>query len=729
MSAHRFVLCRSRTAYAGGWRREEMEEHSEGATSSNAENSSGGSSECSSELRSLSERQTSVSWRCSTRTVATVIGLDRFDLDSESDSTRAEGADRLDHIKSLKSTNVVEGKLSKLSLVMEAASGRFTAGAADRNAVSKVSPGRRYAKLLSRSGYYETISGIVVMCDFIAICQDADATAKMDSDSSAKVIMNVCFGYYVFDLCLRFYADGLGTFKHRGTWLDLLIVFVSVLEHCLALVQVAANEGSFLLLRMIRLFRLLRLIRIGKLFAGMKELKMLVQMIGTCAKTMFWSFLMAFLVTTMWAVVAVELVHPVTHRLQETGQWEDCERCGRAFESVWAATLTFFQTVLAGDSWGVVAMPIIEDSPWTGVIFCGALFTLTYGIMQLITAVVVDSFSDMRKFDVNALASELEADERDEKQCLRSIFESIDADCSGVISLEELIDGTRKSKDFGQWLRVMDLDGNDVQRLFTMLDINRDGSVAEAEFIDVLYRMKNAESRTTVKMVKHVIETMEMAVDQLATNVESLHKRFEMMQMQLSTTSPPASPRTASSQARQEECATLPEVEVRLHQACSIALRAALSAASDKVCTLREEAILQRCSTGGLSGCAQDTTADPHRWFDHEGDRHPYRHVRFQPCAQNDTTPSSVRSCEEACKSVEPHSQKERLKHDGDLGHPGGPKSFGIYLQFPSGQPAGGQQEARKQEGWPGEAALHEESRPNGELQAGQKAWTEDCSI
>eukprot|EP00929_Paragymnodinium_shiwhaense_P019475 TRINITY_DN13262_c0_g1_i3.p1 TRINITY_DN13262_c0_g1~~TRINITY_DN13262_c0_g1_i3.p1 ORF type:complete len:737 (-),score=92.90 TRINITY_DN13262_c0_g1_i3:446-2626(-) len=711
MSAHRFVLCRSRTAYAGGWRREEMEEHSEGATSSNAENSSGGSSECSSELRSLSERQTSVSWRCSTRTVATVIGLDRFDLDSESDSTRAEGADRLDHIKSLKSTNVVEGKLSKLSLVMEAASGRFTAGAADRNAVSKVSPGRRYAKLLSRSGYYETISGIVVMCDFIAICQDADATAKMDSDSSAKVIMNVCFGYYVFDLCLRFYADGLGTFKHRGTWLDLLIVFVSVLEHCLALVQVAANEGSFLLLRMIRLFRLLRLIRIGKLFAGMKELKMLVQMIGTCAKTMFWSFLMAFLVTTMWAVVAVELVHPVTHRLQETGQWEDCERCGRAFESVWAATLTFFQTVLAGDSWGVVAMPIIEDSPWTGVIFCGALFTLTYGIMQLITAVVVDSFSDMRKFDVNALATELEADEKDEKECLRSMFEAIDADCSREISLEELIEWARNSKEFGQWLRVMDLDGNDLQRLFSMLDVDRNGAIEIEEFIDMLHRLKNAESRTTVKMVKHVVETVEQAVNLLASNVDSLHKRFEALHAQLSS-SPCASPRRMGG-ARQEERSCLQEAEVKLQEACTLALRAALSAASGKFCTAKEEAT-QIFSAARELGLRNELEADRHSSVEQDAD---YCHFVLPPCEQDDRTTASKGSRMESRGSVEPTSDNDQW--------PGKSRNLAMCLQYPSGQPPAGQPEACQQEASQqaesqGAAGLHEECQQELQEEAGQ---------
>eukprot|EP00929_Paragymnodinium_shiwhaense_P051440 TRINITY_DN25884_c1_g1_i2.p1 TRINITY_DN25884_c1_g1~~TRINITY_DN25884_c1_g1_i2.p1 ORF type:complete len:628 (-),score=100.02 TRINITY_DN25884_c1_g1_i2:463-2346(-) len=614
---------------------------------------------------------------------------------------------------------------------MAAASGRFTEGSADRKADVECSPGRRYARLFFRSRYYQLISGLVVICDFVSICQDADATARMKSgdSSSAALVMNACFGYYAFDLCLRFYAEGCATLKCRSTWLDILVVVASLSESIVGLVQPDSEGGSSLVVRMLRLFRLLRLLRIAKLLAGMKELRLLLQMIGTCAKTMLWCFLMALLVTAMWAVVAVEVLHPVAQRLKDDA-FNDCERCSRSFESVWAASLTFFQTVLAGDAWGEVCMPIIEEAPWTGVVFSGALFTLTYGLMQLSTAVVVDSFATTRQGDVNTLALELEADERDEKKWLRSVFEALDIDRSGEMSLEELIGGMRKSREFGQWLRVMDLDGDDLQRLFTMLDCNQSGIIEVAEFIDVLYRMKTAESRTTVKMVKHVVETMEQTLNRLATSVHSLHNRVETMQGQLPTASPSASPRRWAISPRHDDCsAALQEAEASLQTACSLALRAALSTASDRVYTLREEATSQKHSEGRLIGVAEEAGVGPHRSNELYEEWQPRCcYCLSPPCEQSDNT---TRSRKEAQQRLEPSSPREWLHDSGEDFFSKARRSgnLAMYLQYPSGQPAAWQRQGSQRELCQGEeeAKLQEEEESQEEAQQEHTGGQETC--
>merc|ERR1719458_1353293 len=102
-------------------------------------------------------------------------------------------------------------------------------------------------------------------------------------------------------------------------------------------------------------------------------------MMGSCFKTLFWSFLLMGIVMSAWAVIAVELVNPRLRVLAEEGKWADCERCSRAFSSVAHANLTFFQTIIAGDSWGLVAVPIIEANWWSAFIFMGSLLTLIFG--------------------------------------------------------------------------------------------------------------------------------------------------------------------------------------------------------------------------------------------------------------------------------------------------------------------------------------------------------------
>lgn len=50
------------------------------------------------------------------------------------------------------------------------------------------------------------------------------------------------------------------------------------------------------------------------------------------------------------------------------------------------ANLLLFKTVIAGDSWGQVAVPVIEHSPATAIIFCGSLMTLVFGVLNMIVA-------------------------------------------------------------------------------------------------------------------------------------------------------------------------------------------------------------------------------------------------------------------------------------------------------------------------------------------------------
>ena len=49
---------------------------------------------------------------------------------------------------------------------------------------------------------------------------------------------------------------------------------------------------------------------------------------ATCAKTLVWSFLLCFLVMTVWSMLMVEMVHPLLKTLPL-----ECKGCDRAMSS------------------------------------------------------------------------------------------------------------------------------------------------------------------------------------------------------------------------------------------------------------------------------------------------------------------------------------------------------------------------------------------------------------
>jgi len=134
------------------------------------------------------------------------------------------------------------------------------------------------------------------------------------------------------------------------------------------------------------------------------------------------------------------------------------------------SNLLLFKTVIAGDSWGSLAVPVIENHPATAIIWVGSQLTLVFGVLNLIVAVVVDTFADARDRDILNLAEEMEHDLEADKLYLERMFDRIDEAGAGRLSLEELVEGARKDHEFQSRLRVMDIDEADLVQLFDMID-------------------------------------------------------------------------------------------------------------------------------------------------------------------------------------------------------------------------------------------------------------------
>merc|ERR1719436_1590139 len=88
---------------------------------------------------------------------------------------------------------------------------------------------------------------------------------------------------------------------------------------------------------------------------------------------------------------------------------DSCERCARAYESVPQAMLTFVQQLIAGDSWGMVSLPIIEESPGTVVFFVAVFVVVQLMVMNVILSMVVEVSLKAAAKDTRAV---IEAQER-----------------------------------------------------------------------------------------------------------------------------------------------------------------------------------------------------------------------------------------------------------------------------------------------------------------------------
>ncbi|CAE8622844.1 unnamed protein product [Polarella glacialis] len=188
-----------------------------------------------------------------------------------------------------------------------------------------------------------------------------------------------------------------------------------------------------------------------------------------------------------------------------------------------------FQTIIAGDSWGELAVPVIEAHPWTAIIFIGSLLTLVFGVLNLIVAVVIDTYAERRQKDLINLAKELDADAEEDRRFLQKIFDQIDEDGSGELNLDEVLLAAKSNSEFKSRLRVMDIDEGDLVQMFEMLDGDGSGFVDPEEFINALNRWAN-HSKTAARFAKYqmmrsIVQHAELH-QQVVSKLDNLEKRL-----------------------------------------------------------------------------------------------------------------------------------------------------------------------------------------------------------
>jgi len=370
--------------------------------------------------------------------------------------------------------------------------------------------------------------GMVVLVDVLCTIIDIDArAAEQEASPVVEILGHLCLATYTLEFIACVFVKGKGILKDRDGVIDIVIMTASYAELTFMLAQVNIEEVS--ILRMLRVARVMRLLRFIRRSPALKELRKLMMMFASCVKTLIWSFIFCGIMMTCWSMAAVELIHPIVVQMTQEGAWDDCESCRSAFSSVMRSNLTLFKTVLAGDSWGLMAEPIAIKSPLAMLIFAGVLISLVFGILNLIVAVVVDAAVEQRQKDVVNIAAELDADAESDFQELTKIFSYLDADGNGELTLEELMVGARGSSEFQSRLRVMDIDQQDLEQLFFMLDEDQGGTISLSEFTNALSRWMT-ESRTANRFVKYNVMKLVVEQKNFQKLLKSLQRKIDRLE-------------------------------------------------------------------------------------------------------------------------------------------------------------------------------------------------------
>lgn len=386
------------------------------------------------------------------------------------------------------------------------------------------SESRMYLYGMVSSHKFEAFCGMVILFNMLLVILETDASVdEGDPDRWMEIISYMLLSFYTAELGVKLYIFRFAFFLEPWNVLDLCIVGVDLI--LLVMGFIIANMPSVSVLRVFRLVRLARAFKAAKQF---NELHALIRSFGFAMKAIFWGILMIIMILTIWSILAVQLLHPINKRLIERDPllYEGCQRCPSAFSSVFESSLTFFQHVVAGDSWGNVSLPIIREEPWTCIFFLMVLVTVNLTMLNLILAVIVEAGAKATEEDMHEKAVQAQKKIKHAESRLIELCTTLDVDASGSLNIDEFLSGYDGNKEFADCLQTMNVTQSDIHMIFNICDEDGSGDVNYVEFVDQLRRIRRQGEQMLlyyVTEIRHKVQQLKLRlIDQVQAKLAEL---------------------------------------------------------------------------------------------------------------------------------------------------------------------------------------------------------------
>eukprot|EP00439_Symbiodinium_sp_Y106_P039667 s423_g4.t2 len=375
---------------------------------------------------------------------------------------------------------------------------------------------------------FESCMGLVILINFGFIVFESDRDSKCYPDYAGRydacpersellewlrLVNLTLLSVYTLEALCRAFVERSQYFCNRWNVVDLLAVLLGWPT------VLSLGSGNLHLLRMVRFVRLIRALRV---IISVPELYLLVTGFSSSIKAIIFGSLLLVAALVFWAVIAVEVLHPIISVLP----YPDCGNCSAGFSGIFAATVTLFQQMVMGDAWGAISLPLIEAAPWTFPVLFVMMMTVSLGAMNLILAVIVERAAQGRDKDQERKIKQKEEERSKNMIDLAVLCATMDEDNSGSLSLVEMLHGYDRNEEFRKLMQVMDIKRDDMQTIFRVLDSDDSGEVSYFEFCQHLGSFLERDPVVMHSLVKFSIMELRKLMKEDALGILHLHTRL-----------------------------------------------------------------------------------------------------------------------------------------------------------------------------------------------------------
>mmetsp|Transcript_104382 Transcript_104382/g.292482 ORF Transcript_104382/g.292482 Transcript_104382/m.292482 type:complete len:520 (-) Transcript_104382:114-1673(-) len=274
-------------------------------------------------------------------------------------------------------------------------------------------------------------------------------------------------------------------------WFDLSVVLCSLVEIVFDFTvfqsqQVDANANTMRVIRLLRTIRLVRVFRVMRVIRFVRALRTLIFSIVCTLRSLIWAMVLMLMILYVFAVLFTQAV--VDHM---AGLGVRSQYFVEYWGSVPRSMLTLFESVSNGVSWDTVAKPLQDVGYLWLVLFLVYICFTFFAVLNVVTGVFCQSAIEGAMHDADLQVQETLKNKQVFIEKARKLFQSLDCDHSGGITIKELeqhLDNDQMIAYFGS----IGIEMNDAWTLFKLLDAEESNTVSCDDFVMGCMRLKGA---------------------------------------------------------------------------------------------------------------------------------------------------------------------------------------------------------------------------------------------
>lgn len=352
---------------------------------------------------------------------------------------------------------------------------------------------------------------------------------------------------FTAELSLRVHCVGIRKFFlswHSWQWhyLDLTVVLVALFETALDTFErldigrsssFARSASQFRILRIIRATRIIRGIRMTWLIRFVRSLRILVHQIVSTARSLIWAVILLVIIIYLFAIMFTQ--RAVSY-LVDVG--EERSKVHSALLYYWSTVprsiYTLFKVIIGGVSWAEVSTPLHDVGVMWVVLFIAYICFTQMAVLNVLTGAFCQNAIDSAQHDQDLMTQSILAQKKIYKEQICTIFNDLDLDESGAITIEEF----RRHLQSESVQAVFDsigLDASDMWTLFKLMDIDQDSVIELDEFVSGCLRLKgNAraldiaklyyEQKAVAKRLSRFMNRTDDALDLVGSRLGSINR-------------------------------------------------------------------------------------------------------------------------------------------------------------------------------------------------------------